>query len=158
MSSPEVDQLSVLSRLLGEALEHFRPRDLLLLGCSTGNGLNRVDPAVTRRVTGVDINPAYLARIAEEFPDPAFELTLECADVSTYAFAADALDLVHCRAVALWKGLRRAAFQKRLRVEHELWRVPREEQTSSAVSAFSVVKPYRRLEVKRIRMIASSCQ
>ncbi len=51
MGSPEVDQLSVLSPLLREALDMFRPRDVLLLGCSTGNGLLQVDPAVTDRVT-----------------------------------------------------------------------------------------------------------
>jgi SAM-dependent methyltransferase len=96
MSSPEVDQLAILSRLLREALERFRPRDLLLLGCSTGNGLVHVDPAVTRRVTGVDINPEYLAYITEQFPNPGFELTLHCADVMTYAFTPDAFDLVHC--------------------------------------------------------------
>ncbi|MBI3402275.1 MAG: class I SAM-dependent methyltransferase [Acidobacteria bacterium] len=96
MSSPEVDQLSALSRLLREALERFRPRDLLLLGCSTGNGLDQVDPAVTHRVTGVDINPEYLARVRAQFPNPGFELMLHCADVMTYAFVADAFDLVHC--------------------------------------------------------------
>jgi SAM-dependent methyltransferase len=96
MSSPEVDQLSVLSRLLREALERFRPRELLLLGCSTGNGLRQVDPAVTDRVTGVDINPEYIACVAEQFPSPGFELTLHCADVMTYAYTVDAFDLVHC--------------------------------------------------------------
>jgi SAM-dependent methyltransferase len=96
MSSPEVDQLSVLSRLLREALETFQPRDLLLLGCSTGNGLHRVDPTVTPQVTGVDINPEYLELVVAQFPNPGFELTLECADVMTYVFKADAFDLVHC--------------------------------------------------------------
>ena len=96
MSSPEVDQLSVLSRLLRESLERFRPRDLLLLGCSTGNGLQHIDPVVTPRVTGVDINPEYLLCAAKEFPNPGFKLTLHCADVMTYAFVPDAFDLVHC--------------------------------------------------------------
>jgi len=96
MNSPEVDQLSVLSRLFREALERFLPADVLLLGCATGNGLDRVDPSVTSRVTGVDINPVYLARLASELPNPAFELTLECADVMTRAFEPDAHDLVHC--------------------------------------------------------------
>jgi SAM-dependent methyltransferase len=96
MSSPEVDQLSVLDRLFRDALERFRPRDLLVLGCSTGHGLGQVDPAVTRSVTGVDINPEYLGCIAEQFPDPGFELTLRCADAMTCEFTADAYDLVHC--------------------------------------------------------------
>ncbi len=96
MTSPEVGQLPVLSRLLGEALDEFRPGDLLLIGCSTGNGLCHVDPVVTHRVTGVDINPEYLRRLAEQFPHPGFELTLTCADVMAYRFAADTFDLVHC--------------------------------------------------------------
>jgi hypothetical protein len=49
---------------------------VLLLGCSTGNGLARVDPTVTRRLTGVDLNPEYLARLRDRFPDPGFELRL----------------------------------------------------------------------------------
>jgi SAM-dependent methyltransferase len=96
MGSPEVNQLAILARLLREALERFRPCDLLLLGCSTGNGLAQVDPSVTRRVTGVDVNPEYLARISERFPDPGVELTLHCVDVMAYAFTSDAFDLVHC--------------------------------------------------------------
>ncbi len=95
MSSPEVDQLSALSRLFAEALERFRPRDVLALGCSTGTGFEHINPAVTRRVTGVDIHPDYLARLAERFPDPGFELELKCADVMTCCQDADSFDLVH---------------------------------------------------------------
>lgn len=96
MSSPQVDQLSVLSRLFGEALDSFRPADVLLLGCSTGNGLIHIDPSVTRRVTGVDINPEYLARLEKQFPSHGFDLRLECEDVMTMVFAPAAFDLVHC--------------------------------------------------------------
>jgi len=96
MSSPEVDQLSVLSRLFRDALDSFRPADLLLLGCSTGNGLVHIDPSVTRRVTGVDINPEYLAHLEKQFRSPGLDLTLRCADVMTIAFEPVAFDLVHC--------------------------------------------------------------
>lgn len=96
MSSPDVGQLAVLDRLLHEALERYRPRDLLLPGCSTGNGLAHVNPLVTRRVTGVDINPEYLARLTELFPHPGFELTLQCADVTAWEFPLEAFDLAHC--------------------------------------------------------------
>lgn len=96
MSSPEVDQFSVLSRLFREAIERFRPADILLLGCSTGNGLVHVDPSVTRRVTGIDINPEYLARLRAQFPNPGFDLRLECADVMMLPLESDSFDLVHC--------------------------------------------------------------
>jgi SAM-dependent methyltransferase len=95
MSSPEVDQLSVLSRLVCDALDRFRPRDFLLLGCSTGNGLEHVDPAVTREVTGVDINPEYLRQLAERFPNPGFQLTLRAQDLADCGLPDDAFDLVH---------------------------------------------------------------
>ena len=39
MSNPEVGQRPVLDRILREALHDVRPRALLVLGCSTGHGL-----------------------------------------------------------------------------------------------------------------------
>ena len=65
MSSPTVNQRPVLSRLMGEALESVRPRTMLVLGCSTGDGLEHVNPEVTSCVTVVDLNPAYLLRLGE---------------------------------------------------------------------------------------------
>jgi hypothetical protein len=50
MNSPAVGQRPVLGRLLGEALETVRPKVVLVLGCSTGNGLEHVNPAVTSRI------------------------------------------------------------------------------------------------------------
>jgi SAM-dependent methyltransferase len=95
MSSPAVQQHPVLSRLLRDALESSRPHAVLVLGCSTGNGLEHVDAAVTRRVTGVDINPAFLHRLLERFPNPGYDLEAWCADLAEYDFEAEAYDLVH---------------------------------------------------------------
>ena len=44
MSSPTVNQRPMLSRLFGDALGSVRPRTLLVLSCSTGNGLEQVNP------------------------------------------------------------------------------------------------------------------
>ena len=71
MSSPTVNQRPVLSRLLGEALQAVRPRTVLLLAGSTGSGLEHVNPDVTFRVTVVDVNPMYLRRLGERFPNPS---------------------------------------------------------------------------------------
>lgn len=95
MSSPEVGQHLVLNGLLRDALAGTRPRALLVLGCSTGNGLEHVDPSVTTRVVGVDINPAYLERLAARFPNPGFVLERRCVDLPAYAFEPGAFDLVH---------------------------------------------------------------
>lgn len=96
MGSPEVGQSAVLGALLGEALKEFRPRDLLLPGCATGNGLAQVDPEVTRRVVAVDINPEYLGELRRRYPAPGFELQAQCADVMACTFAQETFDLVHC--------------------------------------------------------------
>jgi len=68
---------------------------VLVLGCSTGNGLERVDPKVTSRVAVVDLNPAYLRRLGERFPDPGFELDIRCADLADVVLEREAFDLVH---------------------------------------------------------------
>jgi SAM-dependent methyltransferase len=95
MSSPTVNQRWVLSRLMGEALESVRPRTMLVLGCSTGNGLEHVNPEVTSRVTVVDLNPTYLLRLGERFPNPGFELDVQCADLADAVLEPEAFDLVH---------------------------------------------------------------
>jgi SAM-dependent methyltransferase len=95
MSSPLVNQRPVLNRLLRDALESVRPRTVLVLGCSTGNGLEHVNPKVTSRVTVVDVNPGYLLRLVERFPNPGFEVDVRCADLADFVFEPVAFDLVH---------------------------------------------------------------
>jgi ubiquinone/menaquinone biosynthesis C-methylase UbiE len=95
MNSPAVGQGPVLSRLLGEVLEDVRPTELLVLGGATGNGLEHVNPAVTSRVVVVDVNPAYLVRLRERFPNPTFKLDLWSGDVIEVELGRQAYDLVH---------------------------------------------------------------
>ena len=109
MLSAEVGQLPVLSHLLGEALGRFRPRELLLLGCATGNGLSRIDPAVTRRVVAVDIQPAYVTELRRRYADADFELQAICADVMAGPFPARSFDLVYCALLLEYLDWRRLA-------------------------------------------------
>jgi SAM-dependent methyltransferase len=95
MSHPAVNQRSVLNRLVREALEEVKPHGFLVLGCSTGNGLEHVDRTVTERVTVIDINSLYLNRLGERFQNPGFELEIRCADVDEVVLEPDAFDLVH---------------------------------------------------------------
>lgn len=108
MSSPAVNQRPMLSRLMGEALEAVRPRSMLVLGCSTGNGLEHVRPEVTSRVNVIDLNPAYLRRLAEQFPNPGLTLDVQCADLAEVALEPEGFDLVHAALVLEyidWKSL-----------------------------------------------------
>lgn len=95
MSSPAVGQRPVLGRLLGEVLNTVRPKVVLVLGGSTGNGLEHVNPAVTARVVVVDINPTYLSRLRERFPKPGFDLDVRSGDVMEIELERGAYDLVH---------------------------------------------------------------
>jgi ubiquinone/menaquinone biosynthesis C-methylase UbiE len=99
MSHPSVNQRSVLNRLMREVLEDGRPRAFLVLGCSSGNGLEHVDRAVTEHVTVIDINPSYLHRLADAFPNSGFQLEIRCADVNDTALEENTFDLVHAALV-----------------------------------------------------------
>lgn len=108
MSHPAVGQRSVLNRLMRDALEAARPRSFLVLGCSCGNGLEHVDRAVTERVTVVDINSAYLHRLADRFTDRGFALEVRCADLNDARLEPEAFDLVHAALVfeyVTWRPL-----------------------------------------------------
>ena len=95
MSSPAVGQRPVLGRLLGEVLEATRPEAVLVLGGSTGNGLEYVDPDATSRVVVIDINPKYLLHLRESFSNSRFELGIRCGDVADVDLEHEAYDLVH---------------------------------------------------------------
>jgi len=95
MASPGVGQLPVLAEALRSVLAQCRPRDLLVLGCATGNGWEHIDPAVTRTVVGIDVNAEYLGILRERFSAPGYELTLRCEDLATADLPASTFDLVH---------------------------------------------------------------
>jgi SAM-dependent methyltransferase len=95
MSSEEVGQLQALGTIFRDTLRLFAPAHVLVLGCSSGNGFEHIDPQVTRHVAGIDINPTYLELLASRFPSPGFELSLECADLASYPLPPDRFDLIH---------------------------------------------------------------
>jgi SAM-dependent methyltransferase len=95
-AGPEgVDQLAPQSAILGKLLSALRPERLAVLGCATGNGLEHVDPAVTRRVVGVDVNVQYLAVARQRFLGLGPVLELYCEDVLRVRLRRESFDLVH---------------------------------------------------------------
>jgi SAM-dependent methyltransferase len=100
MGAGGADQLAPLAAIFAEVYAAVRPASLALLGCATGNGLAAVDPAVTRRIVAVDINPDYL-EIARGRHAAALggALDLRCADLATLEIAPAAFDLVHAALV-----------------------------------------------------------
>lgn len=94
MASPAVGQAQLLSDLLADALAAFAPASIAVVGCSGGNGFERIPPAVTTRVVGIDINPAYLERARSRFGGRFSTLELFAADIERTPLAIEPVDLV----------------------------------------------------------------
>jgi len=98
MASPTVEQLEALSSLFAEALAVRRPASVAILGVAGGNGLERIDGSFTRRIVGLDINPAYLDAVRERYPDLA-GLELQTADLAEESIQLAPVELVHAALV-----------------------------------------------------------
>lgn len=98
MNAPEVDQLEALSDLFAEALAQSRPQSVALLGIAGGNGLDRVDRALTKRVVGLDLNPSYLEAVRARYAADEY-LELCCVDLAKQRVAVEPVRLVHAALV-----------------------------------------------------------
>ncbi len=104
MDSAEVQQLGALADLFGEALDYRRPASVAVLGVAGGNGLDRVDGTVTRRVLGIDFNPTYLEAVRRRFGALA-GLELHCLDLAEQVVQLRAVELVHAALVFEHAGI-----------------------------------------------------
>ena len=95
MGSPGVRQLEFLSRVFGQLMTEYAPESLLLLGCATGNGLERVDPGRTRRLVALDINPEYLEVCRKRHGENIPGLELVCEDFASFDLEAASIDFVY---------------------------------------------------------------
>ena len=95
MGSDLVGQSPVLNRVFAETLAEFTPQQLAVLGCATGNGFEHIDPAITRRIVGVDLNAGYLDILQQRHGERLPNLSLLCSDVTCCALEPGAFDLVH---------------------------------------------------------------
>ncbi len=99
MGPDGADQLGPLARIFGEIVGEVRPPSVALLGCATGNGLEAIEPAVTSRVVGIDLNPEYLALARARHAALGEALDLRCADLLTCALEPAGFALVHAALV-----------------------------------------------------------
>jgi len=81
MNSDNVRQLEALSDIFQRALDLCLPESVAVLGIAGGNGLDRIDSTITKRVVGLDINPLYLRAVQQRYRAlPGLELC--CADLA----------------------------------------------------------------------------
>lgn len=94
MALPEVAQAQALNRLMASALAEYTPASLAVIGCTTGNGLEHINTAYTRRAVCVDINPDYLKVLKSRFAEKISHLELIEADVTAPDFSIDPVSMV----------------------------------------------------------------
>ncbi len=95
MNSADVQQLGALAELFGIALGLVKPTSAAILGVAGGNGLERIDRNITKRIVGLDINPHYLDEVRQRFDG----IELHCIDLSVERVALDQVQLVHAALV-----------------------------------------------------------
>lgn len=94
MSAPSVGQTDVLKQILREQLTEYPSSEVTIFGIGAGDGLDAVDPAVTKIVTGIDINADYLQQCKHRHGRRGFALRLVEADITADTFAADPSELI----------------------------------------------------------------
>ena len=95
MGPDGIDQLAPLSSIFQEVYLASQPDQVLVLGCGAGNGLEHVDPSVTKRVVGVDVNLQHLGIARQRYFHLGARLELYCAEVENFRPSGGRFDLVH---------------------------------------------------------------
>jgi len=93
MGPEGVHQLEALASLFARALSFAKPASVAVLGVAGGNGLDRVDPAITRRLVALDINLQYLDAVRTRYARLNPELHL--IDLAAAPLPIPPVDLVH---------------------------------------------------------------
>lgn len=107
MGSPNVDQHAFLGSTFKQALEIHDCDTVALLGCATGNGLEYINNAATRKVTAIDINSEYLAILWQRHKESVLGLEIVRADLETYPIGNQEYSLVFAGLVFEYLGPRK---------------------------------------------------
>lgn len=114
MALPQVAQAQLLGEVFEGLLRRYAPRSVAVLGCAGGNGFERIAPAVTTRVVGIDVNPAYIAAARARFAERLPGLELYVADIQVAEHICAPVELAF--AGLLFEYVDAAAALQRIRV------------------------------------------
>jgi SAM-dependent methyltransferase len=95
MNSETVGQLPALNRIFEHVLRDVPSKSLAVLGCSTGNGFEHIDPQTVQRVVGIDINPEYLSILRHRYGPKLPTLELICSDLDLFSCPDNSFDLIY---------------------------------------------------------------
>ncbi len=97
----DAGQLAALAQLFAEVLALCRPRSVAIAGIAGGNGLERVDRNLVKRIVGLDINRAYLDEAQRRYP----WLETHCADLARDRLQLPQVELIHAGLIFEHAGL-----------------------------------------------------
>ena len=91
----EIGQSAVLRDIFSRVYADTKPRRLLILGCTTGSDFEVVDPEVTEKSAGVDVNREYLEIARRKLKRLSGAIDLVHADVLHADLPCSEFDLIH---------------------------------------------------------------
>jgi SAM-dependent methyltransferase len=91
----EIGQTAAMRDIFRQAYGDTRPRRLLVVGCTTGRDFEVVDPDVTEKSVGVDVNRDYLEIARRKLDRLLPHVELVHGDVLRAALPSAEFDLVH---------------------------------------------------------------
>jgi trans-aconitate methyltransferase len=81
MALPEIAQARMLADELESAVRQHAPSSVAIIGCSGGNGFERLIGTTVELIVGIDINPTYVAAAQARFGTQLPQLVLCVADI-----------------------------------------------------------------------------
>jgi SAM-dependent methyltransferase len=95
MSLPSIGQAQMLGDHFERLIARFRPASVGLVGCSGGNGLERIEAGTVERVVGIDLNPEFIAAAGARHAKRLKQLELYCADVQSTRLQFEPVELIY---------------------------------------------------------------
>jgi hypothetical protein len=99
MSWPGVGQADMLATQFAQLLVKWAPTSAAVIGCAGGNGFDRLDTGITRRVVGIDINPQYIQELAYRYAATLPGLELYVRDIQEPVERIEPVDLIYAALV-----------------------------------------------------------
>ncbi len=99
MSLPGIGQADMLATQFAQLLGEWAPASAAVIGCAGGNGFDRINVGVTRRVVGIDINPQYIQELAYRYAASIPGLELYVRDIQQPVDRIRPVDLIYAALV-----------------------------------------------------------
>ncbi len=94
MKLDSVMQLQAMNEMMKGQLEDYPVSDVMILGIAGGNGLEHVQKDKFKKVYGVDVNPSYLERVVQRYPNLDGVLECLCINLTDEACKLPKADMV----------------------------------------------------------------